>query len=100
MHRTGTVVDAVYTRAEPLKVRRYLSVDHGSNWSGWSLVKLRDRHPKDLARQLVGWCQTERCIDISKVISKEPVELRTICRVVFGSVPPAPIASLRDEQFF
>src|SRR5439155_14970442 len=52
----------------------------------------------DGLRQIVWRIKAKRDVDSGKVLAVERVKFGVVCRTVFGTIPPAPIAAFPGEQ--
>ena len=100
VHRSGTSIHPVDSRPQPFEVRCHFAIDVRANRTAGHLVKLIDGNPENRPREFFGRRQTQREINVCKVIAEQLVELRTIGRIVFRAIPPAPIAAFGNQQLF
>src|SRR2546426_5702565 len=70
------------------------------NSGGRFRTKLVGPYLQDRTRQLLRRLQAESAIHIRQMIAIQGVKLGAVSGLVFGSVPPAPVAALRDQQLF
>src|SRR5437660_12571973 len=49
--------------------------------------------------EIVRWSSSECLVNIGEMLAIEFVEIPVVSRMVFGAVPPIPIATLRNQDF-
>src|SRR3954469_15073871 len=53
----------------------------------------------DGLRQILGWREAERLIDVGEMLAIQLVEVSVVGGGMFRPIPPVPVAAFGDEQF-
>ena len=100
VHRAGAAIGGVHGRAHPVEITADAAIDHGMDVSGLGNEHGAHSAGEDgLSEFLRGRCP-ERLVDVGEMLAVELVEVAVVGGVMFGTVPPVPVAALGDQQLF
>src|SRR5438552_6546920 len=98
MHRATSPLGRKKSAPQPLKIRRFPAIDFYLYHLGRRQVQRALRQFLDGLRQIVRRIKAKRDINSRQMFAVKRVKFGVVCRTVFRTVPPAPIASFAGEQ--
>ena len=98
MHAAAAAVTAERCRAHPVEVAAHLAVNRGMHVGRLRREGRTGQRTADGPGKMIGRHAAERGVDVGKMLAVKLVEVAVVGRVMLGTVPPVPVATLGDEQ--
>ena len=100
VHSARAAVGGVMGGTHPLEIPDQFTVNSGMNVMGLRTERRLHRRANNRLGEIIRRGRAQRLIDVREMLAIEFVELAVVRGVMLRTVPPVPIATLGDEQFF